>query len=413
VAARAVTTARPRVAITGIGCLSALGATREAVWQGMVEGRCGIGPLRLFDPKGYRSGLAAEVADYDPTRHFSGVERRRWSRCDQITILAVSEALADAGLTADDLDPDRVGVALGAGANDLLRNETYLVDVRRRGVARARLSNITNFFSNTSVDIVGERFGFTGPRHCVVAACSSSTIAIGHAVDNLRAQTIDVAVAGGADVLCHLTFSGFNALRLVDIEPCRPFDASRAGMTIGEGAGILVLEDFDRARRRGARIYAELAGHSATCEAYHPTSPEPDGHAVAATIQSALMDANVSADDIDHINAHGTGTPHNDRAEARAFHRVLGSRARSVPVNSIKSMVGHCLGAAGAVEAAALALTIARGVIPPTVNHRRTDPDCDLDVVANVAREQPVRCAVSTSLAFGGNDAALVMRAVE
>jgi 3-oxoacyl-[acyl-carrier-protein] synthase II len=330
-----------------------------------------------------------------------------------MAIVATDEALDDAGLEAGRIAPDRVGVFLGAGTADLYRNEDYLATVRSAGIDRARPSQVFNFFSSTSVDAVGGRYGFTGPRHCVVAACSSSTIAIGHAADAVRTGEIDVALAGGADALCRLTFSGFNALRLVDTEPCRPFDESRAGMTIGEGAAILVLEPLDRARARGATIYAELAGRGARCEAFHATSPEPEGHVIAATIRAALDDAGADPGDVDHVNAHGTGTVHNDRAEARAFQQVFGSRAGSVPVTSIKSMVGHCLGAAGAIEAAALALTIARGVIPPTANHRRTDPDCALDVVANDARRQLVRCGVSTSLAFGGNDAALVMRRVE
>jgi 3-oxoacyl-[acyl-carrier-protein] synthase II len=402
-----------RVAITGIGCLSALGTDRETVWRGLVDGRCGIRPVTLFDVTGYRSPLAAQVADYQPARRFTPLERRRWSRCDQMAVLAAGEALEDAGIDLDRTDRDRAGVMLGGGANDLLRAEEYLTAARAHGIDRARPSNAFNFFTSTPVDVVGERFGLFGPRHCVVAACSSSTIAIGLAADTIRRGAIDLALAGGADVLCRLTFSGFNALRLVDLEPCRPFDAHRAGMTIGEAAAILVLEDMDRARRRGAAIYAELAGHSATCEAYHPTSPEPDGHAIASTIRQALDDARVSAGDVDHINAHATGTIHNDRAEASAFHRVFGDRVHTIPVNGIKSMVGHCLGAAGAIEAATLALTIARGIIPPTVNHRETDPDCALDVVANSARAQAVRCGVSTSLAFGGNDAALLMRRVD
>jgi 3-oxoacyl-[acyl-carrier-protein] synthase II len=368
--------------------------------------------VTLFNADGYRSRLAAQIAHYDPASHFSPLERRRLSRCDQIAVLATAEALADAGLDGDRLDPERVGIMFGAGTSDLYRNEEYLAQLRAKGVARAEPSLIRNFFSNTPVDAIGARFGFLGPRHCVVAACSSSAIAIGHAVDSIRAGAVDAAVAGGADVLCRLTFSGFNALRLVDTEPCRPFDANRGGMTIGEAAAVLILEDFDRAKQRGACIYAELAGHGATCEAYHPTSPEPEGRAIAATIRAALSDARVSADAIDHVNAHATGTVHNDRAEARAFYRVFGERARSLPTNGIKSMVGHCLGAAGAIEAAALALTIARGVIPPTVNHRETDPECALDVVPNTAREAQVRCALSTSLAFGGNDAALIMRKV-
>jgi 3-oxoacyl-[acyl-carrier-protein] synthase II len=401
-----------RVVVTGIGCLSALGADREAVWRGLVDGRSGIDTLTLFDPTGYRSQLAAEVADFHPEQHFTPLERRRLSRCDQIAVLATGEALADAGLDHGGVDPDRLGVMLGAGTSDLFRNETYLADLRARGVKRARPSAVVNFFSNTPVDVVGNRFGVEGPRQCVVAACSSSTIAIGHAADAIVDGSIDVAITGGADVLCRLTFSGFNALRLVDVQPCRPFDAKRAGMTIGEAAAVLILEDMERARRRGAPIYAELLGHGVRCEAYHPTSPEPDGHALAATIEAALKSAGISANDVDHINAHGTGTPQNDRAEARAFVRVFGDRARRIPVNSIKGMVGHCLGAAGAIEAAVLALTLSRGIVPPTVNHTETDPECGLDVVPNEAREQAVRCGVSTSLAFGGNDSALVMRVV-
>jgi 3-oxoacyl-[acyl-carrier-protein] synthase II len=398
--------------VTGIGLVSALGVGREATWRAMVSGRCGIGPVTLFDTTGYRSKLAAEIGDYDPARRFSALERRRWSRSDQMAVLASQEALDDAGLDHDRLDPRRTGVMFGAGTSDLLRNEEYLQEARAKGVARAKPSRIFNFFSNTPVDIVSARFGLLGPRHCVVAACSSSSIALGYAADAIRAGTIDAALAGGADALCRLTFSGFNALRLVDLEPCRPFDAGRQGMTIGEAGAVLVLEEFDRARARGAVIYAELAGYGAACEAYHPTSPEPEGHVIAATVRAALADAGLPADEVDHVNAHGTGTLHNDRAEARAFHRVFGDRAGALPVNSIKSMVGHCLGAAGAIEAAVLALTIARGVIPPTVNHQKSDPDCALDVVANEARPGNVRCGVSTSLAFGGNDAALVMRQV-
>jgi 3-oxoacyl-[acyl-carrier-protein] synthase II len=382
------------------------------VWRGLVEGRSGIGTLTLFDPAGYRSRLAAQVADYQPATQFSPLEQRRLSRSDQIAVLAATEALEDAGMSAGLLDPRRIGIALGAGTSDLLRNEQYLADLRSSGVRRARPSRIFNFFWSTPVDVVAARFDIAGPRQCIMAACSSSTIAIGHAAYLVRNGTVDAMLAGGADVLCQLTFSGFNALRLVDTEPCRPFDRHRAGMTIGEASAMLVVEDLEHARQRGARVYAELAGYGVTCEAHHPTSPEPDGHALARTIRAALGAAAVSPDEIDHINAHGTGTVQNDRAEARAFQRVFGPRAGSIPVNSIKSMVGHCLGAAGAIEAAALALTIARGVIPPTIGHNETDPDCPLDVVPNAARDTRVSCGLSTSLAFGGNDSALVLRAV-
>src|SRR5262249_37452459 len=219
-------------------------------------------------------------------------------------------------------------------------------------------------------------------------------------------------LAGGTDALSRLTYSGFNLLRLMDPVPCRPFDRSRAGMNIGEGAGILLLEGMERARKRGARIYAELAGHSLACEAYHPTPPEPEGKPVAAVVSLALCDAGVNPDEVRHINAHGTATPQNDAAESRGLRRVFGDRVLDVPVTSIKSMVGHCLGAAGAVEPAVAALTVARGAIPPTINHAETDGDCAVDVVANEAREVRVTCAVSTSLGFGGNDSAIVLRAV-
>jgi 3-oxoacyl-[acyl-carrier-protein] synthase II len=401
-----------RVAITGIGIVSGLGATREETWQGMLAGRCAIGPVTAFDAAGYRSQVASEVPFDRVQVSRTPLERRRLSRSDQIGVLAAEEAIADAGLIDATLDRARVGVLLGAGTADLIRNEEYFFTVLDRGIARARPSRAWNHFSSTSGDVIAGRFGFEGLRACVVAACSSSTIAIGQAADAIRLGRLDAAIAGGTDALSRLTYSGFNALRLMDPEPCRPFDRSRSGMNIGEGAGLLVLEAMDRATARGARIYGELAGYGLACEAFHPTAPEPDGRPIASVVRMALDDARVNAEAIDHINAHGTATPQNDRAEAKGFRAVLGDRVRDVPVTSVKSMIGHCLGAAGAVEAAIMALTVARGVIPPTINHRQTDAECDLDVVANDAREMNVRCAVSTSLAFGGNDSALVIRAV-
>lgn len=403
---------RRRVAITGVGLVTSLGSTTNSSWEAMLDGRCGIGPLTLFDPAGYRSGVAAEVAVDDVAASFTRQQRRRWSRSDQIGVGAAGQALADSGLLDSGVRRDRVGVLLGAGTADLFRNEDYYFTMVTDGIERARPSDVYHHFSSTPVDVIAAYFGLEGPRSCLVAACSSSTIAIGRAADAIRSGRIDAAVAGGTDALARLTYSGFNALRLMDAAPCRPFDRGRAGMSIGEGAGILVLEDMDRARARSAPIYGELAGYSLRCEAFHPTAPEPEGLAVAAMVRAALDDAGVPADAVDHVNAHGTATPQNDRAEARGFHAVFGERARRIPVTSVKSMVGHCLGAAGGVEAAVLALTVARGVIPPTINHGETDPDCDVDVVANQAREQRVRCGVSTSLAFGGNDSALVIHAV-
>ncbi len=400
-----------RVAITGVGLVTALGATRETTWSAMLAGACGIGPVTLFDPAGYRSQIAGQVCLDSVVSRMTPLQRRRWSRSDQFGVAATSEAFADSGVLESGVERHRVGVMLGAGTADLVRNERYLFTAMERGLQYGRPSDVWNHFPNTPVDVIARHFGLEGCRSCVVAACSSSTIAIGQAMSAIRNHRLDVAVAGGTDALARLTFSGFNALRLMDTLPCRPFDRTRNGMSIGEGAGVLVLESLESARRRGAFIYGELAGYALACEAYHPTAPEPDGQTVAATIEQALADAHCPADEVDHVNAHGTATPQNDRAEARGFRTVFGSRSGDVLVTSVKAMVGHCLGAAGGIEAAVTALTIARGIIPPTIHFAEPDPECDVTVVANVAREHRLRSAVSTSLAFGGNDAALVIRA--
>ncbi len=402
-----------RVVATGVGLVTALGADREQSWRRMLDGECGIRPVSVFDVEGFRSRVAAQAPMAEIDAGFTPLERRRLSRADRIGIHAAAEAIRDAGLEASGVDPSRIGVFLGAGTADLLRNEEFYETWRREGLRHAPPSSVWNHFASTPVDAIAHRFGFEGPRRCVIAACSSSTIAIGMAIDALRAGRVDVALAGGTDALARLTFSGFNQLRLMDTEPCRPFDRSRGGMNIGEGAGILVLERLDHAVRRRASIQAELPGYALGCEAYHATAPEPEGKPVAAIVQAALADAGIDLSSVDHVNAHGTATSQNDLAESRALHRLFRERTRSVPVTSVKSMVGHCLGAAGGVEATVLVLTVARSVIPPTIHHGETDPECAVEVVANAAREGAVLCAVSTSLGFGGNDSALVIRAFD
>ena len=401
------------IAVTGIGLATALGVTREETWRRMLAGECGVRPVTVFGTDGYRSRIAAEVDIAAVDAGLGSLKRRRYSRGDRVGILAAAEAIADAGLDGGAVDPRRVGIFFGAGTGDLLRNEDFYHTWIASGVERCKPSDAWNHFLSTPVDAVAARFGFEGPRGCIVAACASSTIAIGRGVEAIRHGRADVVLAGGTDALARLTFTGFNLLRLMDSEPCRPFARDRAGMNIGEGAGVLVLEALDHARQRGAPLYAELAGHALACEAFHPTAPEPDGRTVASVIRLALAAGRLNVSDVDHINAHGTATQQNDLAEARGFRRALGDRVACVPVTSVKSMIGHCLGASGAVEAAVLALTVARGVIPPTIHHYETDAECPVDVVANQAREMSVRCAVSTSLGFGGNDSAIVMRAID
>jgi 3-oxoacyl-[acyl-carrier-protein] synthase II len=398
-----------RLAVTGIGMICALGSDRESSWLALCEGRCGIRELTLFENEGYRSRMVAEVPD-DPAEKFSVRERRRYSRADQFGILAAAEALADSRLVETGIAKSSIGVFLGVGANDLLRNEVYYAEAHGIRQRRPRPSGILNYLNAASADAVARHFGLTGPRACLNAACASSTMTIGYGADMIRAGRVKAALCGGSDALSRAALSGFNALRAVDTEPCRPFDIRRNGMNLGEGAGVLVLEELEHARVRGAHVYAELAGYAAYTEAYHVTAPEPEGTAVAALLTAALAASGVSTDEVDHINAHGTGTVPNDKAESRGVRLVFGNRTARIPVTSIKSMLGHCLGAAGAVEAVALALTIDRGVIPPTIHHTQTDPECAVDVVANQSRRVQVQCGVSTSLAFGGNDAALVMR---
>lgn len=395
--------------------MSALGNTREAVWRALVEGRCGIDEVTLFDAAGFRSNKAAEIKPFGRDPAFTDRAWQRLSRSDQIAVIASREALCDSGLL-DVLDRglfcDRIGVILGSGSADMLRNEEWFGQMRAAGIRRAAPGKIFGHFPSNPGDVVASCFGLDGMKSSVLSACSSGTVAIGYAADTIASGQLDAVLAGASDVLCRLTFSGFNALRLVDREPCRPFCRTRQGLNLGEAAALLVLEDLEHAKRRGAGIYAEVLGYGVRCEAYHPTAPEPEGHAIAELIEAALRSAGVPATAIDHVNAHGTATIQNDQAEARGMRLAFGERAGRVPVTSIKSMVGHCLAAAGAIEAAALALSISRSIVPPTINFRERDPECDVDVVANDARDLAIECGLSTSLAFGGNNAAVLMRKI-
>jgi len=402
-----------RVVVTGIGLVTALGSTREETWSRMIAGECGIRPVTVFDTTGYRSRVAAEVDIHALDSQLGSLRLRRHSRSDRIGLAAAMEAISDSGVMDGAYDPRRVGIFFGAGTADLLRNEDFYQTWLASGIQRSRPSDVWNHFLSTSVDAVATRFGFEGPRGCIVAACSSSTIAIGRGEQAIRCGRADIVLAGGTDALARLTFTGFNLLRLMDPQPCRPFDCGRAGMNIGEGAGVLVLEGLDHARRRGARVHAELAGHAVACEAFHPTAPEPEGRTISRVISAALAAAQINPSEVDHVNAHGTGTQQNDSAEARGLKRAFGDHLSRLPVTSVKSMVGHCLGASGAVEAAVLAMTVARGLIPPTIHHDRTDAECPVNVVSNQACETRVRCGVSTSLGFGGNDSAIVMRSFD
>jgi 3-oxoacyl-[acyl-carrier-protein] synthase II len=394
-----------RVAVTGLGAVTAIGRDLSEFWRNLTAGVCGIRPLSLFDASSYRTQTAGEVAEI-PDGFLSPAESRRMSRADRMGLAAAAEAIAAAGLDLSKEDPTRVGVILGGGTSGLLDSEQFYE--RHLQGRRARPSRVLNHLPDAITDRVAQRWEMQGIKSTITTACSSSANAMGYAFDAIVSGLADVVVTGGSDVLARLTYGGFNSLRSVDPDPCRPFDRARRGLSIGEAAGMLVFEEAGRARRRGAPIQAEFLGYGITSDAFHMTAPDPSGAAGGRTIRAALASARIDADDVDYVNAHGTATPQNDSAETAALKAALGERARRIPVSSIKSMIGHCLCASGAIEAVATVLTVRHGTVPPTVHYENPDPACDLDYVPNQAREADVRVALSNSFAFGGNSTVVV-----
>ena len=396
--------------ITGIGMVSALGTDRETTWGRLVAGESGIRRITLFDTTGYRTAIAAQVADAGlrlPALPSAVV--RHSSRATRFALAATYEALADAGLTAQDDGPRAWPLVFGGGAGGLFEAEAFVARRLVRGPRARGIGEVIEVPQDAPTDRVGQALGLTGPRLTVTTACSSSTIAVGLAAEMVRSGEADLALTGGADALCRLTFAGFNSLHAVDPAPAKPFDRRRKGLSLGEGAAILVVEDAGHARERGARPYARVLGYGATNDAFHMTQPEPSGAAWERTLRAALADAGVTAEEVDHINAHGTATEQNDPAECAAYRLVFGTRLPAIPVVSVKGAIGHCLCAAGGLEAAVAALTIARGVIPPTTGFAEPDPACPVDPVSATARHASPHAVLSSSFAFGGNSAALVL----
>jgi 3-oxoacyl-[acyl-carrier-protein] synthase II len=395
-----------RVLITGMGAVTSIGTTLSDFWNGLLTGACGIRPIALFDSSSYRTQTAGEVSDI-PDAFLTPAERRRMSRADRMGVAAAREAVAASGLDLSREDLSRAGVILGGGTSGLIDSEAFF-GLYLKG-RKGRPSKVLNHLPDSITDRIAQRFGLEGIRSTITTACSSSANAMGYAFDAIRAGLADVVLTGGSDVLARLTYGGFNALRSVDPEPCRPFDRDRKGLSIGEAAGILVFEEEEHARRRGAPVVAEFRGYGVTSDAYHMTAPDPSGVAGGRTIKAALENAGVNPEDVDYVNAHGTATPQNDSAETAAVKSALGARAREIPISSIKSMIGHCLCASGAIEAVATALSVRDGKIPPTIHYENPDPACDLDYVPNEARDAVVDVALSNSFAFGGNSSVVVL----
>jgi len=393
-----------RVVITGMGIFCSIGKNVQEFLQSLREARPGIGPVTLFDTSKYPSKIGAEIRDYRPRDFFENKDLKRLSRTDQFALIAAEEAVKNSGMNA--YTSEEVGICLGAGAGGMFEAEAYHREVLLKGKSKASL--LLPFIPSFTANRVAQRFRFSGPMATITTACSSSATSIGYGADLIRNGKAKAVLCGGSDALSELTFGGFNSLRATDPSPCKPFDKKRAGMSLGEGAAILVLEGLDEAMKRGARVYAEFLGYGIGGEAYHITAPEPAGAAEARIMGKALEESEIKPSEVDYINAHGTGTPLNDKVETLSIKRVFGERAYSIPVSSIKSMVGHCLGSAGATEAVASILSILHQFVPPTLNHWEGDKDCDLDYVPGKSREVSVKVVLSNSFAFGGNCTTLV-----
>jgi 3-oxoacyl-[acyl-carrier-protein] synthase II len=397
-----------RVVVTGMGIVSAVGNHLSTFWQSLKEGKCGIRPITIFDPSAYRSHNGGEVKNLSPETHFTLRELRRLSRCDQFGIIAAREAMQDSGIEQSEIDRERFGIILGADSGGIFSVEQYFRAVYTNADKRPSPSLLLSFSLATTTDHIAQEFDLRGPRTTTATVCSSSSAAIAFAYDAIASGTAELMIAGGSDSLCEVTYAGFNSLRAIDPAGCRPFDKNREGLSLGEGAGILILEELEHARARGGRIRGEVLGSGICAEAYHLTAPEPSGGGIARAIRLALADAGVVPDSVDYINAHGTATPVNDVVETRGIKKALGTRVYEIPLSSIKSMIGHCLGSAGGIEAIATLLSLREGIIPPTINYSTPDPECDLDYTPNEAREKAINIAISNSFAFGGNNVCLV-----
>jgi 3-oxoacyl-[acyl-carrier-protein] synthase II len=391
-----------------LGIITAIGNDILSFWENLLKGKCGIGAITLFDASRYRSKKAAQVKGFEPHLYFSTHQLRRMSRCDQMGLKAAEEAILNSGLDLGRADRERIGIFIGGGAGGIFSAERYRREVLERGWHRVRPSLLLPFATCTITDTIAQKHGILGPRATIATACSSSATAIGYALTSIRSSEVKVAIVGGSESLSEVTFGGFNALRAVDEGCCRPFDLNRQGLSLGEGAAMLLIEEAEHALRRGAKIYAEVLGYGLTGDGHHMTAPDPDGNGALRAMKEALKDSGIDPEDVDYINAHGTATPANDLAETKAVKGLWGDRARKIPVSAIKSMVGHCLGAAGAVEAVATVLSVRENRIPPTINYLTPDPECDLDYVPNQFRNYPVHIALSNSFAFGGNNTVLV-----
>ena len=405
-----------RVVITGLGAVTPIGLTAPESWQAVRDGVCGVGPITQFDPAGMKVQLAAEVKGFDPLVCMTRPESKHMERFTQFAVCAAREALADAGFDAAQADPDRCGVTISSGIGGIGLTEREHDKGLEKGWDRVSPFYIPMGICNIAAGQVAISTGFQGMCTCPVTACAGGTYAVGDAFHYIRDGYADAMLCGGTEAaVTPLAIGGFTSMRALSQsqDPSRasiPFDAERSGFVLGEGAAVLLLEELERAQARGAKIYAEVVGYGATCDAYHMTAPRPDGSGGAKAMALALADGGVAPEQVDYINAHGTSTHLNDAGETAAVKAVFGRHAYELAMSSTKSMTGHMLGAAGAVEALFTALALRDGFLPATINYRVPDEECDLDVVPNAGRSAHIRYAVSNSLGFGGHNGSLVFK---
>ncbi|MBX9743334.1 MAG: beta-ketoacyl-ACP synthase II [Chthoniobacterales bacterium] len=408
-----------RVVITGLGVVSPVGNDIATFWKNLTEGKSGIHHYNAFDSQGYDCKIAGEVGGIDLATFFkTPKEARRADRFTQFAMAASKMALADSGLDPEKVNSDRVGVMLGSGIGGLQSMEMETKRLFEKGPSRVSPFTIPMMISNMASGIVSMEFGFRGPNMAIVTACATSNNSIGEAWRIIKFGDADAFVAGGTEAtVTPLGIAGFSSMRAMSTrndapeKASRPFDKDRDGFVMGEGAGIVIIEELEHAKRRGAPIYCELVGYGLSADAYHMTTPLPEG--ASRCMQIAMQHAKLRPEEIDYINAHATSTPIGDISETKAIKQAMGEYAYKVPISSTKSMTGHLLGAAGGIELAACVLAIKHGVIPPTINLDQPDPECDLDFVPNVAREKKIRCAMSNSFGFGGHNATLIIKALD
>ena len=400
-----------------MGAITCLGSSVKQFWTGVKNGQSGIREISLVSPDGFPCRVSGEIQDFDPTEHMDRKEARRMARFSQFAVVAAAQAVEDSGLDFEKEDLDRIGVLIGSGSGGLPETDQQAEIRVKRGVGRMSPYYIPMMLVNMAAANISHRFNLTGYTNTCVTACAASTQAIGEAAEVIRRGDADVIVTGGTEAgICEIGMGGFSTMRALSTwsgEPSqasRPFDKGRDGFAPSEGSGILILESLEHAKARGATIHAEIGGWGVSSDAYHLVQPHPEGSGAAKAMNRALSNAWVTINDIDYINAHGTSTPINDASETKAIKAVFGERAYNVPISSTKSMVGHSLGASGALEAIACISSINDGVLHPTINQDEPDPDCDLDYIPNVAREQEVNVTLSNSFGFGGQNACLVIK---